>query len=127
MRQRDSFNELLKELNEGSKFKFSHDVILKTILFFHSKDQEGLKYRTMNFTPAIISLTKSEWDKKIVKTLKLTKDLITSRFLLTNDKLITSYNALIPISYFIYKNEFKGIGEDSNKITAHLQTEIENG
>jgi hypothetical protein len=54
----------------------------------------------------------------------LTKDLLSSRFLLTHDKLITSYNAIIPISYFIYKYNLKGIGEEQNKITAQLQTSI---
>jgi uncharacterized protein with ParB-like and HNH nuclease domain len=52
---RDKFIELLKELNEGTKYKYSHDVILKTILFFHANDQDGLKYRTSNFTLPILS------------------------------------------------------------------------
>jgi uncharacterized protein with ParB-like and HNH nuclease domain len=121
---RDKFNDLLKELNDGGKYKFSHDVILKTILFFHAKDQEGLKYRTVNFTPAIIKSTETDWDERIVKAFKLTKDLLSSRFLLTHDKLITSYNALIPITYFIYKYDVKGIGEEANKITTPLQATI---
>lgn len=121
---RDKFNELLKDLNDGGKFKFSHDVILKTILFFHANDQDGLKYRTANFTPSIISSTKIEWDDRIVKSINLAKELISSQFLLTHDKLISSYNALIPISYFIYKNNFNGIGEEDDKITTQLQTTI---
>jgi uncharacterized protein with ParB-like and HNH nuclease domain len=60
---RDKFTLLLKELNEDGKYKFSHDVILKTILFFHAADQDGLKYRTANFTPSIISLTQAEWEE----------------------------------------------------------------
>lgn len=121
---RDKFIELLKELNEGTKYKYSHDVILKTILFFHANDQDGLKYRTSNFTVPILSSTKSDWDLKIVKAIKLTKDLLSSRFMLTHDKLITSYNAIIPITYFIYKYDIKGIGEEPNKITAQLQSQI---
>lgn len=123
---RDKFNILLKGLNEGNKFKYDHDVILKTILFFHSTDQDGLKYRTANFTPEIINKTKEsdEWENHIVKAIKLTKELLKSRFLLTHDKLITSYNVLIPITYFIYKYNFKGIGEESNKITSELQASI---
>lgn len=121
---RDKFNGVVKKLNEGGKYKFSNDLILKTILFFHSVDQEGLKYRTANFTPAIIESTKTEWKEKIVKALELTKDLLSSRFLLTNDKLITSYNALIPIAYFIYKYNLKGIGEEQDKITMELQATI---
>jgi uncharacterized protein with ParB-like and HNH nuclease domain len=121
---RDKFIELLKELNEGTKYKYSHDVILKTILFFHANDQDGLKYRTSNFTLPILSSTKSEWDLKIVKAIKLTKDLLSSRFMLTHDKLITSYNAIIPIAYFIFKYDIKGIGEEPNKISAQLQAQI---
>jgi len=121
---RDKFIELLKELNEGTKYKYSHDVILKTILFFHANDQDGLKYRTSNFTLPILSSTKSEWDLKIVKAIKLTKDLLSSRFMLTHYKLITSYNAIIPIAYFIYKYDIKGIGEEPNKISAQLQAQI---
>jgi hypothetical protein len=52
------------------------------------------------------------------------KDLISSRFQLTHDKLITSYNALIPIVYFNYKYDKKGIGEESNKLTADIQANI---
>jgi hypothetical protein len=71
-----------------------------------------------------LSSTKSEWDLKIVKAIKLTKDLLSSRFMLTHDKLITSYNAIIPIAYFIYKYDIKGIGEEPNKISAQLQAQI---
>jgi hypothetical protein len=121
---RDKFIELLKELNEGTKYKYSHDVILKTILFFHANDQDGLKYRTNNFTVPILTSTKSVWDLKIVKAIKLTKDLLSSRFMLTHDKLITSYNSIIPITYFIYKYDIKGVGEEPNKITVQLQAQI---
>ena len=34
---RDKFSRLLRNLNEGNKYKFSHDFILKTILFIHAK------------------------------------------------------------------------------------------
>jgi uncharacterized protein with ParB-like and HNH nuclease domain len=121
---RDKFNELIKDLNDNNKYKFSHDVILKTILFFHSKDQDGLKYRTSNFTNDIISITKTEWDTKLINTLKLTRDLLSSRFLLTNDKLITAYNAVIPLAYFIYKYNITSIGEEPNKITTKLQSQM---
>ena len=121
---RDKFNDLLKSLNEGNKYKFTHDVILKTILFIHAKDQDGLKYRTNNFTKDIIESTKKDWDSRIVYAFCLIKDLLVSKFLLTHDKLITSYNALIPIIYYIYKYNKKGIGEESNKITCNIQVAI---
>jgi uncharacterized protein with ParB-like and HNH nuclease domain len=121
---RDKFNDLLKQLNEGTKFKYTHDVLLKSILFIHAHDQEGLKYRTSNFTDKILNDTELEWDSKIVTAIKLTKDLLSSRFMLTHDKLITSYNAIVPITYYIYKYDLKGIGEEPNKITSELQSQI---
>lgn len=121
---RDKFTELVKELNDGGKFDYDNDFILKSILFFHATDQDGLKYHTKNFTKEIIDSTKNDWDDRISKTFKLTKELIKDRFLLTHDKLITSYNAIVPITYFIYKYNFKGIGEESNKITSSLQASV---
>ncbi len=123
---REKFSELLTALNDSQRFKFDNDFILKTILFIHAKDQEGMKYRTANFTKKILDGTKDseEWDDHIVKATKLTRDLISDKFLLTSDKLVTSYNALIPIFYFLYKNNIKGIGEEKDKLTFETQTVI---
>ncbi|MEI9954870.1 MAG: hypothetical protein WDM90_00810 [Ferruginibacter sp.] len=90
-------------------------------MFINASDQEQLKYRTKNFSADIITQTKNDWKTKIEPAIKLMKDLITSRFQLTNDKLITSYNALIPIVYFNYKFNKKGVGEESNKLTSEIQ------
>lgn len=120
---RDKFSELLKQLNEGGKFDFDHDFILKTILFIHAKEQEHLKYSTKNFTAEIIEDTKTNWESKLAPAIKLMKELI-ARFQLTHHKLITSNNALIPIIYFNYKFDKKGIGEESNKLTTDLQPKI---
>ena len=121
---REKFSELLKQLNENGKYDFSHDFILKAILFINASDQEQLKYRTKNFSATIISQTKDNWETKIEPAIKLMKDLISSRFQLTHDKLITSYNALIPIVYFNYKYNKKGIGEENNKLTTDIQSNI---
>jgi len=121
---REKFSKLLKELNENGKFDFSHDFILKTILFINATDQEQLKYRTKNFSANIITQTKANWSTKIEPAIKLMKDLISSRFQLSHGKLITSYNALIPIVYYNYKFDKKGIGEENNKLTIDIQTNI---
>lgn len=121
---RDKFSKLLKVLNEGNKYKFSHDFILKTILFIHAKEQENLKYSVTNFNQDIVQNTKDNWESRIEPALKLTKDLIGSKFLLTHGKLITSYNALIPIIYYCYKFGKKGIGEEANKIQLPAQVSI---
>lgn len=121
---RERFSELLKQLNENGKYDFSHDFILKAILFINATDQEQLKYRTKNFSTTIILQTKGNWETKIEPAIKLMKDLISSRFQLTHNKLITSYNVLIPIVYFNYKYDKKGIGEESNKLTDDIQANI---
>ncbi|MFZ2725552.1 MAG: DUF262 domain-containing protein [Methylococcaceae bacterium] len=118
---RGKFGSLLKELNDNEKFKFSNDFLLKTILFIYATDQERLKYRTSNFSKDIVEDIAKQWDNKLSNAFKLTKDILVSRFLLTNDKLVTSYNAIIPIIYFIYKYDKKAIGETSNTITASMQ------
>lgn len=118
---RDKFSSLLKNLNENGKFDFDHDFILKTILFINANDQEQLKYRTKNFTPNIIIQTRDTWETKLEPAIKLMKDLLVSRFQLSHGKLITSYNALIPIIYFNYHFDKKGIGEESNKLTLSIQ------
>ena len=121
---REKFSELLKQLNENGKYDFSHDFILKAILFINATDQGQLKYRTKNFSATVISQTKDNWETKIEPAIKLMKDLISSRFQLTHDKLITSYNALIPIVYFNYKYGKNGLGEESNKLTSDIQANI---
>ncbi|MFH0734658.1 MAG: DUF262 domain-containing protein [bacterium] len=121
---RDKFSNLIKILNNQGTFKFSNDVILKTILFIHAYDTNSLKYRTSNFTSKIIETTRDEWDTKIIGSFKLLYDLLLNKFLLTNDKLITSYNALIPIVYFLYINNYKALGDENNNLSIHLQTKI---
>ena len=93
-------------------------------MFINASDQEQLKYRTKNFSADIITQTKDNWSTKIEPAIKLMKDLISSRFQLTHGKLIASYNALIPIVYYNYKFDKKGIGEENNKLTIDLQTNI---
>jgi uncharacterized protein with ParB-like and HNH nuclease domain len=122
---RDKFSSLLKLLNNNEIFKFSNDFLLKTMLFIYATDQESLKYRTSNFSKEIVDNIAEQWDSKLSDAFKLTKDILVSRFLLTNDKLITSYNAIIPIVYFIYKHNKKGIGEESNKITHEIQASMQ--
>lgn len=123
---RDCFSSLVSELNDGGKFKFDHDFILKTILFIFSSDQDGLKYRTSNFSETVINSVKRNWSTKLINSFRLMKDLISSRLLLSNDKVITSYNALIPIIYFIYKFDKKGIGEENDKISHVMEVSTRN-
>jgi len=115
---REKFSDLVASLNDNGKFRYDNDFVLKAILFINADKFEKMKYRTGNFSPELIRKIQadSEWEKRIVTSIKLMHDLITSKFLITDTRLITSYNALIPIVYFIYKNGFNGLGEGSNKL-----------
>jgi uncharacterized protein with ParB-like and HNH nuclease domain len=114
---RESFNDLLCKINDADKYKYSNDFILKTILFFNASDTSQIKYRTMNFKPDLINKIKDDdyW-KKFTKSVKLVADLIKDNFYLTNNKLISSYNAIIPLIYWVFENNIKGIGKGKNFI-----------
>lgn len=83
-------------------FTISKDLILKTFLYLHSKD---IKFKVTNFSKSNAVEFESEWDK--------IRDAILSVFDLVksfgfSDSTLTSKNALIPITYYIYhKDIFK--------------------
>lgn len=109
---RENFNSLLLHINDSSRYKYSVDFILKTILFFNAKDTNQIKYRTMNFKPDLIKMIKEdEYWKRFTKTVKFVADIIRDNFYLTNNKLISSYNAIIPLIYWTFINNIKGIGK----------------
>jgi uncharacterized protein with ParB-like and HNH nuclease domain len=115
---REKFKELNKSLNDNERYDFSNDFILKTILFINSKDVNGLKYKTKNFNSELIELLKDEiyW-KKISTTICLARDILRDKFHLTHKKLISSNNALIPITYWLLINNKKGIGSENNCVS----------
>jgi len=111
---RENFDKLIRNLNDNDRFGFSNDFILKTILFINAKDVNSLKYKTKNFNDTIIDLIKNEeyW-KKLCSTLYLARDLLIDKFYLSHKKLISSYNALIPLIYWLFKNDKKAIGSEN--------------
>lgn len=110
---REIFQDLLKNLNESERFKFTNDIILKTILFMYANTSEEIKYKTHNFSYKKIQIIQNNWDDFVKKPFTQLKDVLVEKMYLSHDKLITSYNALIPIVYFFSKN--KSLLKESNK------------
>lgn len=125
---RDLFESLLDKLNGDGKYIFSTDFLLKTILVCYAEDRDGVRYKTKNFNTSLIELLKDkgkikgEWQSRIRPSILLTRDLINDRFWLTNNKLVSSYNALIPIIYWIFKKSRNAIGQSKGCISS---TEID--
>ena len=107
---RDNFQILLDTVNQVDRYKFSHDVILKTCLVLFSETQSDIKYNVSNSKKVTISL-EEKWES-ITRAIKLVVDELNNKFLLKSHKVISSYNALIPLIYFVYKNHLRNI--DSN-------------
>lgn len=115
---RENFNELITNLNDNDRFDFSNDFALKTVLFINSNDVTELKYKTKNFNSDIINRIKEkEYWKKLCNSIYLARDILRDKFNLTHKKLISSNNALIPIIYWIFKNDKKAIGSENNCIS----------
>jgi uncharacterized protein with ParB-like and HNH nuclease domain len=115
---RENFDELVSNLNDNERYDFSNDFILKSILFINATDIASLRYKTKNFNSEIIDLIKQDdyWDK-ITKSIYLARDILGDRFFLTHKKLISSNNAIIPIIYWLWKNNIKAIGSENNCVT----------
>jgi uncharacterized protein with ParB-like and HNH nuclease domain len=80
-------------------FNINKDLVLKSCLVL--SDIKDIKFKVDNFSSENMTLIESEWDN-IAKALNLSIQLIASFGF--NDKTLTAYNAIIPIAYFIKKN-----------------------
>lgn len=80
-------------------FNINKDLVLKSCLVL--TDIKDVKFKVDNFSSENMTLIESEWDN-IAKALNLSVQLIASFGF--NDKTLTAYNAIIPIAYFIKKN-----------------------
>ena len=108
---RKEFKLLIQKLNKQDKYKFSHDFILKTSLVLFAKNQEDIKYSVSN-SKSIVKNIESNW-KGISDAITLVVDEI-DKFKLSSHKVISSYNALIPLVYFVYKNKLKEINSKNS-------------
>jgi uncharacterized protein with ParB-like and HNH nuclease domain len=115
---REEFKSLLDQIN-GNEFDFDGDFILKSCLVIFAENQSEIRYKVGNLHDKKIGNIKQNWDK-IQKAIKLTISLVKEYGGLNNSKLLPSKNALVPIVYFIYKNNIKMICDHgSNNYTLH--------
>lgn len=94
-------------------FNINKDLVLKSCLVL--TDIKDVKFKVDNFSSENMTLIESEWDN-IAKALSLSVQLIASFGF--NDKTLTAYNAIIPIAYFIKKNN---LGDEILHSSNHLE------
>jgi uncharacterized protein with ParB-like and HNH nuclease domain len=92
-----SFVDQVNSISPG--FNINKDLVLKSCLVL--TDIADIKFKVDNFSTANMNLIEQEWDK-IAKSLYTAVELIASFGF--NDKTLTAYNAIIPIAYFLHKN-----------------------
>ena len=95
---REKIQNLIKEMNnKGGGFNFSKDFIMRTCLVFTGA---AVNLKIDSFKIGTIDSIRNEFDnikKALIKTVKMLVDL---GFCRDN---ISSYNALIPVAYYIYR------------------------
>ena len=94
-------------------YNFSKDLVLKSCLVL--SDLKDIKFKVDNFSSENMSKIEKDWDE-IAKAIDLAIQLV-SMFGFS-DKTLTSYNALIPIAYFIKKNK---LGDELLHSSTHSQ------
>jgi uncharacterized protein with ParB-like and HNH nuclease domain len=110
---RDKFTDLIRDINK-EVFDFDNDFILKTCFTLFSKSQKDIKYSKKNVDDETkINEIIKNWDK-ITESIKITRDLI-AKFGIVHSKLLSSNNALIPLVYYVYKNDIQGFGDSKQK------------
>lgn len=112
---RERFDSLLSNINDGDRYRFSNDFILKTSLVLYAKNTDEVRYKTKNFKSDLIHKVKKDWIG-IENAIPLTVDLLKDRLFLSSFKTISSNNSIIPIVYWIFKNKYKGLGEERHCI-----------
>ncbi len=110
---REEIHNLLDEINNISignspSFNFSKDFILKSCLVLSDLD---VKFHVDNFTKENMQVIEEKWDR-IRQSLVLTVNLIAN--LGFNGSSLTTHNALIPITNYIYTNGIDKKILDSN-------------
>tara|TARA_Y100001934_G_C12301683_1_gene750241 strand:- start:62 stop:1681 length:1620 start_codon:yes stop_codon:yes gene_type:complete len=99
---REVIHEFVDEINNiGDGFNFNKDLVLKACLVLPGFSD--VKFKVDNFTKANMIKIEECWDQ-ISNSLRKAIQLVSS-FGFNRDNLLAT-NAIIPIAYFIYKNQF---------------------
>ena len=105
------FVDNINKINPG--FNVDKDLVLKSCLVL--ADLKDIKFKVDNFSTENMSLIESEWDN-ISTALYNSVQLVAAYGF--NSKSLTAYNALIPIAYFLKKNN---IGDEILSSSAHSE------
>lgn len=99
---REVIHEFVDEINLiGDGFKFNKDIVLKSCLVLGDFD---VKFKVDNFTKENMQRIENNWDKTS-SSMRTAIELV-SKFGYNRDSLLAT-NAIIPIAYFIHKNEYQ--------------------
>lgn len=99
---REIIHEFVDEINEiGDGFSFNKDFVLKSCLVL--ADFRDVKFKVDNFNKENMSIIENNWDK--TSSAVRTAIGLVAKFGFNRDNLAAT-NSIIPIAYFIYKNEF---------------------
>ncbi len=110
---REVIHEFVDEINQiGDGFDFNKDFVLKSCLVL--ADFNDIKFKVDNFTKANMATIEKNWDDT-ASAIKAAVELI-AKYGFNRDSL-TASTAVIPISYFIFKNKL------SDKILHHSACE----
>ena len=99
---REVIHEFVDEINQiGDGFNFNKDFVLKACLVL--ADFKDVKFHVDNFTKANMATIEKNWEK-VSSAVKAAIQLA-SKLGYSRDNLLAT-NTIIPIAYFLYKNEF---------------------
>ena len=98
---REVIHDFVDEINLiGDSFNFNKDFVLKSCLVL--ADFTDIKFKVDNFTKENMSIIESNWDN-VAASVRKSVELVAK--LGYNRDNLSATNALIPIAYYIYKNE----------------------
>jgi len=99
---REVIHEFVDTINQvGDGFKFNKDIVLKSCLVLGDFD---VKFKVDNFTKENMQTIERNWDDTS-GAMQAAIELV-AKFGYNRDSLLAT-NAIIPIAYFIHKNDFK--------------------
>lgn len=114
----ENFEELLNSINKQNAFKFDKDFILKTALVLIERKAQ---YKVEKFKgkegEQNLKAIKDNWER-IKRSFEWLKDFMVYTWI-TDDAILPSYNALIPLIYFAYIHNCK---PNSPKVKTNCQT-----
>jgi hypothetical protein len=112
---REVIHEFVDEINQlGDGFDFNKDFVLKSCLVL--ADFSDIKFKVDNFTKANMAIIEKNWEHTATAIKSAIK--LIAKYGFNRDNL-TATNAIIPIAYFIFKNEL------DDKILHHSSCEVD--